>query len=59
MRKHENTLRHALIHSIGISVSDLRLWNDYPPEKLEAMTTDELQDLEQQVGAQWDAQFHR
>lgn len=59
MGNHESTLRHALIHSIGISVSDLRLWNDYPPEKLQAMTTDELQALEQHLGALWDARFHR
>ena len=55
----DSTLRHALIHSINISVADLRLWADYPLEKLEAMTTDELQELEQRLGAQWDAQFHR
>lgn len=59
MSKHESTLRHALIHSIGISVSGLHLWSDYPPEKLEAMTTDELQALEQHLGALWDARFHR
>lgn len=55
----DSTLRHALIHSINISVSDLRLWADYPLEKLEAMTTDELQELEQRLGTQWDLRFHR
>ena len=59
MSKHEGTMRHALMHSIGISANDLGLSWDYPRTKLEAMTTDELLDLEQRLGAQWDARYER